>query len=67
MENLVKNVMKTADANKILSAIFERSYNDLYMHHFCGCSMSLSKVMTKGVILHCPTKQEPLKAQPKMG
>ena len=29
--------------------------------------MSLSKVMTRGVILHCTPKKEPLKAQPKMG
>ena len=27
------NVMKTADVNKILLAIFERSYYDLYMYH----------------------------------
>ena len=31
---LVKNVMKTADVSKIFLAIFERNYNDLYMHHF---------------------------------
>ena len=33
---------------------------------FCGCSISLSKVMTRGVILHSPPKKEPQKAQPKM-
>ena len=33
MEILVKNVMKTTDVNKIFLGIFERSYNDLYMHH----------------------------------
>ena len=34
MEILVKNVMKTADVNKVFLAIFERSYYDLYMYHF---------------------------------
>ena len=34
MEILVKNVMKTADVNKIFLAIFERSYYDPYMYHF---------------------------------
>ena len=31
---LVKNVMKTADASKIFLANFEKSYYDLYVHHF---------------------------------
>ena len=34
MEILVKNVMKTADANKLFLAIFERTYYGLYMYHF---------------------------------
>ena len=34
METLVKNVMKTADISKIFLAIFEKSYFDLYVHHF---------------------------------
>ena len=32
---------------------------------FCGCSMSLSKVMTRGVILHCPPKKSPKKPNQK--
>ena len=34
MEILVKNVMKTADVNKIFLAIFKRSYYDPHMYHF---------------------------------
>ena len=59
LEILVKNVMKTADANKLFLAIFERTYYGLYIITFCGYSMSLSKVMTRGVILHSPPKKEP--------
>ena len=67
MEILVKNVMKTADGIKLFLAIFEKKrlivvlyglIKDLYVT-FCGCSMSLSKVMTSGIILHSPPKKEP--------
>ena len=34
MEILVKNVMKTADANKLFLTIFERTYYGLYVYHF---------------------------------
>ena len=34
MEILVKNFVKTANVNKIFLTIVERSYYDLYMHHF---------------------------------
>ena len=34
METLVKNVIKNADANKLLFATLERTYYDLYMYHF---------------------------------
>ena len=55
----IKNVMKTTYVNKLLLAIFERSYYDLYIYiTFCGYSMSLSKVMTRGVILNSPPKKE---------
>ena len=60
MENLVMNIMKTADDIKPFLAIFERTYYGLYMCvTICGCSMSLSKVMTRDVILHSPPKKEP--------
>ena len=67
MEILIKNIMKTADVNKIFLAIFEKSYYDLYMHHFLwlqhvsiksndkGCNFALS---TSDVILPCPPKKE---------
>ena len=67
MEILVKNVMKTADANKLFSEIFERTYYGLYIITFCGCSMSLSKVMTRGVILHSSPKKRALKSPTKNG
>ena len=34
MEILVKNVMKTVDANKVFLTIFEKTYYSLYMYHF---------------------------------
>ena len=59
MENLVKNVMKTAAGIKFFSAIFGRTYYGLYMCHFFVAVACLSKVMTRGVILHFPTEKEP--------
>ena len=54
IEILVMSVMKTADVRKLFLAIFERTYDSLYICQFYGSSMSLSKVMTGGAILHFP-------------
>ena len=56
-------MMKTDDVSKLFLAIFERTYDGLYI---C-CSMFLSKVRTWGAILHPLTWKRALKAQPKLG
>ena len=49
------SIMKTADVSKLFLAIFERAYDIVYIFTtFCGCSMTLSEVMTSGAILHFP-------------
>ena len=55
IEILVMSVKKTADVSKLFLAIFERTYDIVYVFTtFCGCSMPLSEVMTDGAIFHFP-------------
>ena len=55
MEILVKNIMKTADVNKIFLAIFERNYYDLYVHHFSWLWHVSIKSNGKGYNFSLPT------------
>ena len=55
MEILVKYVMKTADVKKTFLAIFERSYYDLYMHHFLWLQHVSIKSNDKGCNFALPT------------
>ena len=59
METLVKNVIKTADANKLLLAALKELTMIYICITFCSRNMYLSKVMTRGVILNSSSKKEP--------
>ena len=58
MKILVNNVMKTADVNKIVLAIFERSWSmiyDLYMYHILPLYHVSIKSNDKGCNFAFPT------------
>ena len=62
-----KSVMKSADVSKLFLAIFERTYDGLYLYasFFVAHSMSLSKATAGGESLHSPPKKSPKKPNQK--
>ena len=54
MEILVRNVMKTADANKLFLAVFERTYYCLDMCHFLWLQHVSIKSNDKGFLFCAP-------------
>ena len=66
IEILVISVIKTADVSKLFLAIFERTYDGLYICHFLWLQRVFIKSNDRGCNFALPHVKRALKSKPKM-